>query len=62
MVLIITTIKVWDNTTIDTSSTEIKSKVSKSISDYILNHWDECVHTTTSKSDWKYEVEFSITL
>lgn len=62
MVLIITTIKVWDNTPIDTSSTEIKNKISQSISDYILNHWSECVHTTSSESEGKYEVEYSITL
>lgn len=62
MVLIIITIKVWDNTPIDTSSTEIKNKVSKSISDYIMNHWDESVHTATVITEGKYEVEFSITL
>lgn len=57
-----TTIKVWDSTPIDTSSIDIKSKVSQSISDYILNHWSECVHTTSSESEGKYEVTFSITL
>lgn len=62
MVLTITVIKVWDNNPINTSSKEIKNKVSKSISDYILNHWDECVQTTLSKLEGKYEVEFSITL
>lgn len=62
MVAIITIIKVWDNTPIDTSSTEIKNKVSKSISNYILSHWNECVHTASFESEGKYEVEFSITL
>lgn len=62
MVLNIIVIKVWDNTPINISSKETKNKVSKSISDYILNHWDECVHTTTSKSEGKYETEFSVTL
>lgn len=57
-----TTIKVWDNTLINTSSIDIKNKVTQSISDYILNHWDECVHTTTVITEGKYEVEFSITL
>lgn len=56
------TIKVWNNTSIDTSSIDIKSKVSQSISDYILNHWSECVHTISSELEGKYEVEFSITL
>lgn len=62
MVLIILIIKVWDNTHIDTSSTEIKNKVTQSISDYILNHWDECVQNASSESEGKYEVEFCITL
>ena len=62
MVLIIITIKVWDNPPIDTSSKEIKNKVSKSISDYILNHWDKCVQIVSSESEGKYEVEFCITL
>lgn len=57
-----TTIKVWDNTLISTSSIDIKNKVTQSISDYILNHWDECVQTTSSESEGKYEVEFCITL
>ena len=56
------TIKVWDDIPINTSSDEIKSKISQSISDYILNHWDECVHTSTTITEGKYEVEFSITL
>lgn len=62
MVIIITTIKVWDNAPIDTSSTEIKNKVSQSISDYILNHWDECVHITSSELEGKFEVAFCIVL
>lgn len=62
MVAIIAIIKIWNNTPIDISSAEIKNKVSKSISDYVLNHWDECVHTTSSKSEGNYEIEFSIIL
>lgn len=56
------TIKVLDNTFINTSSIEIKNKVTQSISDYILNHWDECVQTASSESEGKYEVEFCIIL
>lgn len=62
MVAIITIIKVWDNSPIDTSSTEIKNKISQSVSNYILDHWDECVHTNAYKSDKKYNVDFSVTL
>lgn len=57
-----TIIKVWDNTLINTSSIDIKNKVAQGISDYILNHWDECVQTVSSESKGKYEVEFCITL
>lgn len=62
MVLFMKILKIWDDIPINTSSKEVKSKVSQSISDYILNHWDECVHTTPIESEGKYEVEFSITL
>lgn len=62
MVAIITIIKVWDNSPIDTSSTEIKNKISQSVSNYILNHWDKCVHAAPAITEGKYEVEFSITL
>lgn len=55
-------IKVWDSTLIDTSSQKIKNQVSQSISNYILNHWNECVHITPTESEGKYEVEFSVTL
>ncbi len=57
-----TIIKIWDDSPIDTSSLEVKNKVSQSIFNYILNHWDECVYTTSTESEGKYEVEFSITL
>ena len=57
-----TKIKVWDDTPINTSSLEIKNEILQSISDYILNHWNDCVHITSTESKGKYEVEFSITL
>lgn len=55
-------IKVWDDAPIDISSLEVKNQISRSISDYILNHWNECVCITPTKLEGKYEVEFSITL
>lgn len=55
-------IKIWDDVPIDTSSQEIKSRVSQSISNYIIKHWDKCVYVTSTESGEKYEAEFSITL
>lgn len=57
-----TIIKVWDDTPVNTSSLKVKNIVSQSIYDYILNHWNECVHIVSTESEGKYEVEFSITL
>ncbi len=62
MVLNIATIKIWDDTPIDTSSEDIKNKVAQSISAYILNHWDECVKIISSEQEEKYETEFSVIL
>lgn len=56
-------IKLWDNKTIDTSSDKIKEDVSKSVTNYILNHWNECVKITNERtSDGKFEIEFCISL
>lgn len=55
-------IKVWDDAPIDVSSIKIKNQVSQSISNYVLGHWNECVHITPIESEGKYEVEFSIIL
>lgn len=55
-------IKVWDNTPIETSSDKIKDEVAKSIVNYVIEHWDECVQSTTEKFDNKYETQFFITL
>ena len=57
-----TIIKVWDDTPIDISSQEVRDKILQSISDYILNHWNDCVHIVSTELEGKYEVEFSITL
>lgn len=56
-------IKLWDNKAIDTSSDKIKEDVSKSVTNYILNHWNECVKITNERtSDDKFETEFCISL
>lgn len=55
-------IKVWNDKPIDISSQEIKNKVSQSISDYVIEHWNECVQISVTNSDENYDVEFSITL
>ena len=57
-----TIIKVWDDSPIDTSSLEVKNEILQSITDHILNHWNDCVHIVSTESEGKYEVEFSITL
>ena len=57
-----TMIRVFDDKPIDTTSDEIRNKVSESIANYILEHWDECVHANSFKSDGKYNMDFSITL
>lgn len=56
------TIKVWDYSPIDTSSDKIKDKVSKSIANYVIEHWDECVQSTNEIIDNKHETQFCITL
>ena len=56
-------VKLWDNKAIDTSSDKIKEDVSKSVTNYILNHWNECVKITNERTpDGKFETEFCISL
>ena len=55
-------IKVWDSAPIDVLSDEIKDNVSKSIANYVIEHWDECVQYTSEIVDNKYEAQFCITL
>lgn len=57
-----TIIRVFDDKPIDTTSDELRNKVSESIANYILEHWDECVHINSFESDGKYNVDFSVTL
>ena len=55
-------IKVWDTKEIDTFSDKTKGKISKSVTDYIIKHWDKCVNIETSVSGGNYEAGFTITL
>lgn len=57
-----TMIRVFDNKPIDTTSDEVRNKVSQSIANYVLEHWDECVHIKSFKENGKYNMDFSITL
>jgi hypothetical protein len=55
-------IKIYDNKEIDTSSIEIKEKVSTAIADYVKEHWDECVKNTEQYVDDEYIVDFQVEL
>jgi hypothetical protein len=55
-------IKIFDNKEIDTSSVEIKEKVSTAIADYVKEHWNECVKITEQSIDDEYIVEFQVEL
>lgn len=55
-------IKLYDEKEIDTSSIEIREKVSKSITNYIKNNWDTLVKIDKNLFDGKYEVSFRIEL
>ena len=55
-------IKLYDEKEIDTSSIEIREKVSESITNYIKNNWDALVKIDKNLFDEKYEVSFRIEL
>ena len=55
-------IKLYDDKKIDTSSDEIREKVSKSVAEYIKDNWDIVVKTKNRLFDGKYEVSFRIEL
>lgn len=57
-----TMIRVFDNKPINTTSDEVRNKVSQSIANYVLEHWNECVHIEAFKENGKYNMDFSITL
>lgn len=55
-------IKIFDENKIDTSSTEIKGKITKAISDYIFDNWENVVSTENSDDSEGHEVLFKVTL
>lgn len=55
-------IKIFDENKIDTSSTEIREKVAKAISDYVFDNWENVVSVENSDDSEGYEVLFKVTL
>lgn len=55
-------IKIFDENKIDTSSTEIKGKIAKAISDYVFDNWENVVSFENSDDTEGYEVLFKVTL
>lgn len=55
-------IRVFDDKPIDTTSDEVRNKISQSIANFVLEHWDECVHIEAFEENDKYNIDFSITL
>lgn len=55
-------IKIFDENKIDISSTEIKKKISKAISDYVFDNWENVVSVENSDDTEGYEVLFKVTL
>lgn len=55
-------IKIFDENKIDTSSTEIRGKVIKAISDYVFDNWYDVVCIEKSDDTECHEVLFKVTL
>ena len=55
-------IKIFDENKIDTSSTEIKKKICKAISDYIFDNWENVISVENSDDSEGYEALFKVTL
>lgn len=57
-------IKLYDDKRIDTSSKELREKVSKAVADYIVENWDEVVKVQITEDIFNddYEAEFKISL
>lgn len=55
-------IKIFDENKIDTSSTEIREKVAKAISDYVFDNWYDVVNIENSDDTECHEVFFKVTL
>lgn len=55
-------IKIFDENKIDTSSTEIREKVAKAISDYVFDNWNDVVCIENSEDSEGHETLFKVTL
>ena len=55
-------IKLYDDKRIDTSSKELREKVSKSVADYIIENWDEVVVVESDYFDEQNYTTFKINL
>lgn len=57
-------IKLYDDKRIDTSSKELREKVSKAVADYIVENWDEVAKFQMTEDVFynNYEAEFGINL
>lgn len=55
-------IKIFDENKIDTSSTEIREKVAKAISDYVFDNWYDVVCIENSDDTECHEALFKVTL
>lgn len=55
-------IKLYDDKRIDTSSKELREKVSKAVADYIIENWDEVVVVESDYFDEQNYTTFKINL
>ena len=57
-------IKLYDDKKIDTSSKELREKVSKAVANYIVENWNEVVKVQMTEDVFynNYEAEFGINL
>lgn len=55
-------IKLYDDKRIDTSSKELRKKVSKAVADYIIENWDEVVVVESDYFDEQNYTTFKINL
>ena len=44
-------IRLYDGKTIDTSSAEMKEKVSKAVAEYVINNWDDVANVERESQD-----------
>lgn len=55
-------IKIYNESEIDTTSDLIKQKISDSIKQYVIDNWDKCVQIKSCKIENDHRVEFTIEL